>query len=143
MYEDRITIEPRVRWGTPCLGTTGISVAQVVGLVRAGCSTDSILDACPELRAEDIDAAVEWHDRHGDAGLGPRPPSPGERHPSIVVDPAIQGGYPTIGGSRVTVDAVCGLWEDGFSLEQILAEYPVLTATDVRDALDYDFEVGA
>ena len=34
MFEDRITIDPRVRWGTPCLGTTGITVAQVVALVR-------------------------------------------------------------------------------------------------------------
>jgi len=143
MFEDRITINPRVRWGTPCLSDTGISVAQIVALVSAGCSDESILDACPQLRPEDIAAAGEWHERYGDAGLGPRPPDPGDRHPSVSVDPAVQGGYPTIAGSRVTVDAVCGLWEDGFSLEQILAEFPVLSVADVRDALDYDFEVGA
>ncbi len=56
----------------------------------------------------------------------------------VSADPAIQGGRPCITGTRITVDAVCGLIEAGFTLDAVLAEYPGLTATDVDAALAYD-----
>ena len=60
------------------------------------------------------------------------------RHHLITVDPAVQRGLPVVAGTRVTVDAVCGLWEAGWSLEAILAELPALTAQDVTAAVAYD-----
>ncbi len=56
----------------------------------------------------------------------------------ISVDPAVQGGRPCITGTRITVDALCGLIEAGVTLDAVLAEYPGLTATDVDAALAYD-----
>ena len=137
---DRITTDPRVRWGTPCLRDTGISVARVISLQREGLSDTDILERCPELTAEDLDAARWWHHRYCDWGLLPTPPEPGPGHPRITVDPDIQGGYPVITGTRITVDAVVGMWEEGFSVEDILDEYPDLTAEDVEDALAYDVD---
>jgi uncharacterized protein (DUF433 family) len=140
---DRITVDPRVRWGTPCLRDTGTSVAHVVALDQAGFSLDRILDACPELTVADVDAALEWHVRFGDGGLGPQPPEPGVTHPRISVDPDIQGGYPVISGTRITVDAVLGLWEEGLTVAEILEEYPDLEAADIEDALAYDLDATA
>jgi uncharacterized protein (DUF433 family) len=139
---DRITTDPRVRWGTPCLRDTGTSVAHVVTLRQAGSSIDTILDACPELTVDDIDCALEWHATHGDDFLGPRPPVPGDRHPWIAVDPTMQGGYPTIVGTRVTVDAILGLWEEGMTVEDILEELPGVCADAIADAIAYDAELG-
>ena len=134
----RITVDPRVRWGTPCLRDTGTTVAHVVALDHAGLSLDRILDVCPELTLSDVDAALAWHRRYGDAGLGPQPPEPGERHPRITADPSVQGGYPVIAGTRIPVDAVLGMWEEGLSIEEILEEYPDLEPDDVDAALAYD-----
>jgi uncharacterized protein (DUF433 family) len=68
------------------------------------------------------------------------PPEPGPEHPHVAVDPDIQGGYPVVAGTRVTVDAVVGMWEEGFGVEEILDEYPDLTIEDIDDALAYDVD---
>lgn len=45
-----------------------------------------------------------------------------------------------IAGTRIPVASVRRLAEDGFSVERILAEYPSLTAVDVKAALEFDPE---
>jgi uncharacterized protein (DUF433 family) len=135
---NRITTDVRVRWGQPCLRDTGISVAHVVSLQRDGLDNDEILESCPELTADDLDAAFWWHREYCDWGLLPMPPEPLPRHTRIGIDPEIQGGYPVIAGTRVTVDAIVGMWEDGFTADEILDEFPGLTADDIDEAVDYD-----
>ncbi len=137
---DRVTIDVRVRWGAPCLRDTGTGVARVIALRREGATREAVLEACPELTAADLDAAFEWYDHFGEPGLWPCPPSPLPRHPRVAVDPQVQGGYPVVAGTRVPVDAVVGLWEEGFDVDEILNEYPDLTAEDVEDALAYDLD---
>lgn len=51
--------------------------------------------------------------------------------------PDVLGGKPTLGGTRVTVELVLGLLGDGWSEEEVLAEYPGLTKDQVRAALAY------
>jgi uncharacterized protein (DUF433 family) len=48
---------------------------------------------------------------------------------------------PAVAGTRIPVSAIKSLSEDGYSCEQILAEYPLLTARDVRAALAYDHDI--
>ena len=136
-----ITSDPAFLWGTPQIGDSGLTVAHVVSLRRAGYSDRRILDACPRLRAADLEAAFEWHANVGDGALGPRPPLPGAEHPRIAVEPGIQGGVPVIRGTRITVDALCGLREAGCETAEILEEYPDITAEDVSAAFAYDAEV--
>ncbi|GAC1377604.1 MAG: hypothetical protein NVSMB4_07050 [Acidimicrobiales bacterium] len=136
-----ITIDPSVRWGTPCLRTTGISVGEVIALQRAGQSAARILEQFAALRASDLEAATEWYRCFGDDGLRPRPPDPTGRHPRISVRHAIQGGLPVVRGTRITVDAICGLAERGAAVDEILEEYPALTRADVSAALRYDSEL--
>ena len=136
-----ITSDPAYRWGTPCVRDTGITAAYVISLLRSGWDTNRILESCPRLTAADIDAVADWHATAGDDALGPQLPSPGSAHPRIAVDPRIQSGYPVVKGTRITVDALCGLRDAGFGTAEILFEYPQITAEDLEAAIAFDAEV--
>jgi uncharacterized protein (DUF433 family) len=55
----------------------------------------------------------------------------------ISVDPGICHGKPCIKGTRVMVSVVLDYLKAGESVEDILRQYPTLTAEDVRTALAY------
>jgi len=55
----------------------------------------------------------------------------------IVVDPRVCEGRPTIRGLRITVDFVLKLIGDGYSVDDILREYPELQRDDVLQAARY------
>ena len=57
---ERITMDPAVMGGRPCVRGLRVSVGTVVGLVAAGRSTDEILALYPYLEADDIRAALEY-----------------------------------------------------------------------------------
>jgi DNA-binding transcriptional MerR regulator len=44
----------------------------------------------------------------------------------------------TISGTRISIDSVKRLHEDGYSVEEIIAEYPDLTEADVQAALSHE-----
>jgi uncharacterized protein (DUF433 family) len=47
----------------------------------------------------------------------------------------IMGGQPVIAGTRITTAMISGLVQDGFTVEQILKEYPRLTPEDIQAAV--------
>ena len=51
---DRITFNPNVMGGKPCIRGMRVTVGMIVGLVAAGRETKDILEAYPYLEAEDI-----------------------------------------------------------------------------------------
>lgn len=55
----------------------------------------------------------------------------------IVTDPNICLGKSTIRGTRITVDFVLRLIGDGLTAQQIVSDYPELTAEDVQQAAKY------
>jgi uncharacterized protein (DUF433 family) len=55
----------------------------------------------------------------------------------ITLDPNIMGGKPCIRGMRVTVGMLVGLIASGYTIAQILEQYPYLEAEDIRQALAY------
>lgn len=55
----------------------------------------------------------------------------------VVADHRIMGGVPCIRGTRIPVATVVGLFAEGRSVEEILADYPQLSAEDVRAALEF------
>lgn len=61
----------------------------------------------------------------------------GERLDRIVVDPGVMGGRPCVRGTRVTVGTVVGLFAAGHDAARVLALYPYLVESDVRQALAY------
>ena len=70
---DRITFDPAVMGGKPCIRGQRVTVAMVLGLLAAGRSRDEILKAYPYLKAEDIDqclAYAAWRMEERDVPLG-------------------------------------------------------------------------
>ena len=57
---DRITFDPRVMGGKPCVRGMRVTVGTIVGLVASGRSTDEILALYPYLEAEDIRQALSY-----------------------------------------------------------------------------------
>jgi uncharacterized protein (DUF433 family) len=57
---NRITLDPSVMGGKPCIRGLRVTVGTIVGLLAAGRSRDEILKAYPYLEAEDIDEALAY-----------------------------------------------------------------------------------
>lgn len=55
----------------------------------------------------------------------------------IVIDPGIRNGKPVIRGTRITVTDILEYLAGGMSDEEILADFPDLTAEDIRAALAF------
>jgi uncharacterized protein (DUF433 family) len=56
----RITLDPDVMGGKPCIRGLRVTVGTVLGLLAAGHSEEEILTAYPYLEAEDIRAALTY-----------------------------------------------------------------------------------
>jgi uncharacterized protein (DUF433 family) len=56
----RITFDPAVMGGKPCIRGLRVTVGTVVGLVASGYSTAEILELYPYLEAEDIREALVY-----------------------------------------------------------------------------------
>jgi uncharacterized protein (DUF433 family) len=57
---DRITLDPDVMGGKPCIRGLRLTVGTILGLLAAGRSEDEILAAYPYLEREDIQAALAY-----------------------------------------------------------------------------------
>ena len=55
----------------------------------------------------------------------------------ITIEPGKRGGKPVIRGLRITVDDVLSYLASGMTVEQIVADFPPLTADDVLAVLAY------
>ena len=58
--EDRISVDPHICSGKPCIKSTRIMVKNILGMVAGGYTVDRILEAYPELTREDITAALDY-----------------------------------------------------------------------------------
>jgi uncharacterized protein (DUF433 family) len=56
----RITHNPQVMGGKPCIRGLRVTVGTLVGLVAAGESRERILQGYPYIEAEDIDEALAY-----------------------------------------------------------------------------------
>lgn len=60
MKLNRITVDPNVCFGKPCIRGLRIPVYLIVDLVASGSSFEKILDDYPELEIEDIKQALTY-----------------------------------------------------------------------------------
>jgi uncharacterized protein (DUF433 family) len=58
-------------------------------------------------------------------------------HGKIVCDPDIMMGKPTLAGTRLTVSFILDLFAQGWTQQQILTEYPHLTAEVLKAVFSY------
>jgi uncharacterized protein (DUF433 family) len=56
----RITVDPDVCTGKPCIRGLRFPVSRLLGLLAAGETKGSILEDYPYLEAEDVDAALRY-----------------------------------------------------------------------------------
>ncbi len=59
----------------------------------------------------------------------------------ITSDPAILGGKPVVRGTRLAVDFVLSLFASGWTQEQVLENYPSLTAEASKAVFAYAADV--
>jgi uncharacterized protein (DUF433 family) len=57
---NRITLDPAVMGGKPCIRGLRVTVGTIVGLLAVGRSREEILKAYPYLESEDIDQALTY-----------------------------------------------------------------------------------
>lgn len=62
----RITVDSQRMHGRPCIRDLRITVADVLGMLSAGQSRESILEDYPYLEAADIDAVLAYAARQVD-----------------------------------------------------------------------------
>jgi uncharacterized protein (DUF433 family) len=60
-----------------------------------------------------------------------------EEQQRITVDPNLLAGKPVIRGTRLSVEFVIGLMADGWTEDNILANYPGITHDDIIACLAY------
>lgn len=57
---DRISVDPQVCSGKPCIRGTRIMVKNILGMIAGGYTLEKILQAYPELTHEDVSEALEY-----------------------------------------------------------------------------------
>ena len=59
-WRDRIAIDSAIHHGEPCITGTRVPVSVIVGSIADGDTREQILDAYPQLSADDIKAALKF-----------------------------------------------------------------------------------
>ena len=59
-YKDRITIDPGMRAGKPCIRGMRITVYDILSYLASGMSYEEVLEDFPSLEREDILASLEY-----------------------------------------------------------------------------------
>ena len=57
---DRISLDPTIRFGKPCVRGTRIAVGDILGYLAGGMSEDQMLTDFPQLTREDIRACLAY-----------------------------------------------------------------------------------
>ena len=57
-WRKRISIDPNVHHGDPCIAGTRVPVSVIVGSIADGDTADQILQSYPQLMREDVQAAL-------------------------------------------------------------------------------------
>ncbi len=57
---DRITIDPNIMGGKPCIRGIRVTVGAITGLVASGVSFHEILELYPYIEEQDIKAALSY-----------------------------------------------------------------------------------
>jgi len=74
----RVSIDPHVCFGRPCIRGTRIWVSLIVDNLAEGVSEAEIIEAYPQLRPEDIRAALSFAAEMTRERIIPLPPQPDE-----------------------------------------------------------------
>ena len=65
-FPKRITLDPAVMGGKPCIRGMRVTVGAIVGLMASGHSSEEIIEAYPYLEREDVTEALAYAARDSD-----------------------------------------------------------------------------
>lgn len=57
---DRISVDPEIRFGKPCIRNTRITVGDILGYLAGGTSEEQLLSEFPQLTRDDIRACLAY-----------------------------------------------------------------------------------
>jgi uncharacterized protein (DUF433 family) len=57
-WRDRISIDPQIHHGKPCIKGTRVPASVIVGTIADGESRERVLKSWPQLTMEDVEAAL-------------------------------------------------------------------------------------
>ena len=60
MYFERISIDPKIMLGKPCIKGTRITVELILDKLAGGATIEWILDAYPHIKREDVLEAIRY-----------------------------------------------------------------------------------
>ncbi|MFH1776899.1 MAG: DUF433 domain-containing protein [Candidatus Omnitrophota bacterium] len=60
MHIERITVDPNICTGKPCIRNLRFPVSRLLGLLASGETKESILKAYPYMEKADIEAALQY-----------------------------------------------------------------------------------
>jgi uncharacterized protein (DUF433 family) len=66
IFQSRVTVDPNICGGRPCIRGLRVRVTDVLELLASGTSREEILEDYPYLEAEDIQASLEFAARQLD-----------------------------------------------------------------------------
>ena len=134
----RISVDVDVMDGRPVIRGTRIPITEILNLLRQGDSFERINETYPGLTRLDVQAALAYAEAHLRAAEPDGDDDPDDDfRERIVLNPLILVGKPTIKGTRIPVSMILGLIGNGFTPDEIVADYPSLTPEDVRAAILY------
>ncbi len=58
--DTRISVDPKICSGKPCIRGTRIMVKNILGMIAGGYTIEKILEAYPELTREDVIDALDY-----------------------------------------------------------------------------------
>ena len=58
--QSRITVDPMICSGKPCIRGTRIMVKNILGMIAGGYTIEKVLEAYPELTRDDVTEALDY-----------------------------------------------------------------------------------
>ncbi len=59
-WQDRITVDPDIHHGDPCIKGTRVPVSMIVGSLADGMTADEVIAEYPQLTREDVAASLAY-----------------------------------------------------------------------------------
>lgn len=142
---NRISVDPKICFGKPCIKGHRIWVSLMLGFLAAGEPVKDILDDYPGTEEADLRAciayAAEMVRERKKISYRHRKYRKMEWREHIVKDPDIMAGKPVIKGTRLAVEFILDLLAQGWPEEDILRNYPGINSEDIKACLQYASDV--
>ncbi len=144
-WQDRIVSDPAVLNGAPFIRGTGISAALVDQMLRRGYTVEAITTKYLHITEEDVEACRRYGEMLAQQRREEMARTVVKRTPEKVADwrdriecvPGRLGGKPVIVNTRISVELVTDRLKGGWTVSDILDDYPHIRAEDIDACLKY------